>query len=274
MSEGKFDIEVSSVGFLGCGAMASALIKGKFRAEITTAAILDKAQDKSQVFYCTYQFFHMYTQTQVLWGLSKSRSRVSPPVINSKPNWTSTKFPLFLLPVNLVLLSEIKYTTPTHFIQVLFITMYGVARRTAKELPGIFCTTSNVEVVKRSKVLILAVKPHVVESILREISSVFTQDHLLISICAGSYPIRPLIYHTAPYKHPSRLFSLLDLPFFLGITNATMMSSLPAGSRVVRVMPNTPALVSAGASAYALGELCALCSVDGGKIDCVSVCLG
>jgi pyrroline-5-carboxylate reductase len=37
------------------------------------------------------------------------------------------------------------------------------------------------------------------------------------------------------------------------VTLAKLQSGLPAGARTVRVMPNTPALVGAGASGFALG---------------------
>ena len=39
-----------------------------------------------------------------------------------------------------------------------------------------------------------------------------------------------------------------------GVTLAKLEAALPAGARVIRVMPNTPALVGAGASAFALGK--------------------
>jgi pyrroline-5-carboxylate reductase len=39
-----------------------------------------------------------------------------------------------------------------------------------------------------------------------------------------------------------------------GVTIAKLEQGLPAGARVIRVMPNTPALVGAGASAFALGK--------------------
>ncbi|ETN70579.1 putative pyrroline-5-carboxylate reductase [Necator americanus] len=42
----------------------------------------------------------------------------------------------------------------------------------------------------------------------------------------------------------------------LGITIRNIESLLPAKSRVVRVMPNTPAVVRAGASAFAMGSAC------------------
>jgi pyrroline-5-carboxylate reductase len=37
------------------------------------------------------------------------------------------------------------------------------------------------------------------------------------------------------------------------VTIASIAALLPAKTRIVRVMPNTPALVGAGASGYALG---------------------
>ena len=84
-------------------------------------------------------------------------------------------------------------------------------------------TTSNAEVVKFARVLVLAVKPGQVRDVLAEMKNAFTQDHLLISIAAG-------------------------------VSLASLEQALPAGARVIRVMPNTPALVGASASAFALGK--------------------
>jgi pyrroline-5-carboxylate reductase len=84
-------------------------------------------------------------------------------------------------------------------------------------------TASNLEVAKFAKVLILATKPDQVGGVLAEISSAFIKKHLLISIAAG-------------------------------VTLAKLEAGLPAGARVIRVMPNTPALVGEGASAFALGK--------------------
>ena len=84
-------------------------------------------------------------------------------------------------------------------------------------------TASNAEVVKVARVIVLAVKPGQVREVLSEIHGGFTADHVLISIAAG-------------------------------VTLATLENGLPAGARVIRVMPNTPALVSASASAFALGK--------------------
>lgn len=80
---------------------------------------------------------------------------------------------------------------------------------------------SNSEVAADSDILILAVKPGHVGEVLESIRSDFSKQ-LLISIAAG-------------------------------VTLAKLEAGLPAGSRVVRVMPNTPALVGCGAAAYALG---------------------
>ena len=84
--------------------------------------------------------------------------------------------------------------------------------------------TANLPAAQTANVLILATKPDQVAAVLAEIADVFGQDHnlLLISIAAG-------------------------------VTLARLEGALPMGTRVIRVMPNTPALVGAGASAYALG---------------------
>jgi pyrroline-5-carboxylate reductase len=83
-------------------------------------------------------------------------------------------------------------------------------------------TTSNLDVAKFAGVIVLATKPDQVATALAEIQTAFSSKQLLISIAAG-------------------------------VTLAKLEKALPAGARVIRVMPNTPALVGAGASAYALG---------------------
>lgn len=88
---------------------------------------------------------------------------------------------------------------------------------------GAKTTASNAEVVKFANVLILAVKPDQVSGVLADIRDHFTEKHLLISIAAG-VPI------------------------------AKLEAGLGGNARVIRVMPNTPALVGASASAYALGK--------------------
>jgi pyrroline-5-carboxylate reductase len=84
-------------------------------------------------------------------------------------------------------------------------------------------TASNTDVLKFANVVILAVKPNHVADVLAGLRSEFTGNHLLISIAAG-------------------------------VTLAKLEAALPAGARVIRVMPNTPALVGESASAFALGK--------------------
>ena len=98
----------------------------------------------------------------------------------------------------------------------------AAVRSFAQEVGG-KATTSNVEVAKFANVLLLAVKPDQVGSVLAEIRDQFTKDHLLISIAAG-------------------------------VPLAKMESALPANARAIRVMPNTPAIVGQSATAYALGK--------------------
>lgn len=98
----------------------------------------------------------------------------------------------------------------------------AAAEHFAKET-GAKLVASNVEVAKAAKVLILATKPDQVAAVLAEIKPHFTREHVLISIAAG-FPI------------------------------ARLEAGLPEGARVVRVMPNTPALIGLSASAFALGK--------------------
>jgi pyrroline-5-carboxylate reductase len=84
---------------------------------------------------------------------------------------------------------------------------------------GAKTTDSNREVVKFARVLILAVKPDQVNAVLSDIRAQFTQEHLLLSIAAG-------------------------------VPLARLEAGLGAGARLVRVMPNTPALVGTSATAF------------------------
>jgi pyrroline-5-carboxylate reductase len=88
---------------------------------------------------------------------------------------------------------------------------------------GARTTASNVEVAKFARVLLLAVKPDYVAGVLGEIRGEFTKQHLLISIAAG-------------------------------VPLAKLEAGLGESARVIRVMPNTPALVGASATAYAPGK--------------------
>lgn len=95
---------------------------------------------------------------------------------------------------------------------------------------GAKTTAFNPDVVKFATVLILAVKPDQIPAVLAEIRDHFDEKHLLISIAAG-------------------------------VTLARLEEGLGTGARVVRVMPNTPALVGASASAFTPGK--SALTVDG-----------
>ncbi len=98
----------------------------------------------------------------------------------------------------------------------------GARHAFAKET-GANVTADNPEVIHFAPVVILAVKPAQVAEMLGEISRHFTEQHLLVSIAAG-------------------------------VTLKTLSEGLFSEARLIRVMPNTPALVGASATGYALGE--------------------
>jgi pyrroline-5-carboxylate reductase len=84
-------------------------------------------------------------------------------------------------------------------------------------------TSDNAEAVKEATVVVLSIKPQVFPQVLPGLSAALRPEALLVSIAAG-------------------------------ISTRIIERSFPAGSRVVRTMPNTPALVGAGASAIAAGS--------------------
>jgi pyrroline-5-carboxylate reductase len=88
---------------------------------------------------------------------------------------------------------------------------------------GITPSAENKYAVQESDVIVLAVKPQVMPSILEEIAPVINSEKLVISIAAG-------------------------------ITLQTLQRALGDSRRVVRVMPNTPALVLAGAAGISPGK--------------------
>jgi pyrroline-5-carboxylate reductase len=91
----------------------------------------------------------------------------------------------------------------------------------AAEVKGVVRAKSNNDVLERSQVVFLAVKPQSMPSVMRELAGKFSADKLVVSIAAG-------------------------------VTLAKLADGLKT-ERIIRVMPNTPALVGHGASAYSLG---------------------
>lgn len=88
---------------------------------------------------------------------------------------------------------------------------------------GARTVSDNLALLPQVQVILLAVKPDQVLPVLSELRPAFGSQHLLISIAAG-------------------------------VSLARMESALPAGARVVRVMPNTAALVGASATAFSRGR--------------------
>jgi pyrroline-5-carboxylate reductase len=90
------------------------------------------------------------------------------------------------------------------------------------EVTGAKIVAENIEVVSQSDVVILAVKPQQMTDVLAGIRDAVRPNALLVSIAAG-------------------------------VTLNRLAADLPAGQRLIRVMPNTPCLIGRGASAYSLG---------------------
>jgi pyrroline-5-carboxylate reductase len=90
-------------------------------------------------------------------------------------------------------------------------------------LGGIAVTTHNREVVERCSLVVLSVKPQIMDKILREVGEHMKPGTLVVSIAAG-------------------------------VDTETLEGALPEGVRVVRAMPNTPAMVGAGATAISAGK--------------------
>lgn len=88
---------------------------------------------------------------------------------------------------------------------------------------GVVTTTDNHALVKDVDVVVISVKPQVVDKVLGALSADIRPNQLVISVAAG-VPI------------------------------AAMEARLPPATRVIRTMPNTPATALAGATAIAAGS--------------------
>lgn len=88
---------------------------------------------------------------------------------------------------------------------------------------GINFLEDNKDLIIKVDIIIYAVKPLVISKVLGELSHLITEKQIHISVAAG-------------------------------ISIKAIEQFLPKGAPVIRVMPNTPCLVGAGASAYAVGR--------------------
>lgn len=89
---------------------------------------------------------------------------------------------------------------------------------------GAVFASSNSEVVSSCDVIFLAVKPGIVPIVLKEVGGMVDSSKLVVSIAAG-------------------------------VTIESIESKLPSGSKVIRVMPNTPCLVGEMAAGFSAGKL-------------------
>ena len=88
---------------------------------------------------------------------------------------------------------------------------------------GCETTDSNADLLAKAKVVFLAFKPHQLDEATEAVRDQFDESHLVISILAG-------------------------------VRLAKLDVACGGRTRLVRVMPNTPALVGEGACGYALGQ--------------------
>jgi len=97
------------------------------------------------------------------------------------------------------------------------------AREAFSRRTGAVAVEDNAEVARQVETIVVAVKPNQAEPALQKLRGEIKDAHRLVSIAAG-------------------------------VSTARIEKALFDGVRVVRVMPNTPALVGAMAGAYALGR--------------------
>ena len=88
---------------------------------------------------------------------------------------------------------------------------------------GIKVTENNLEVMESCDLVVFAIKPQIAVEVLQEVAGAYSEEKLLVSILAG-------------------------------VTTEGIEKFFQGASRVVRVMPNTPALVGEGASAICRGH--------------------
>ncbi len=119
---------------------------------------------------------------------------------------------------------------------------------------GCNATADGNEVARNSDIIILATKPDGVGKALTDAKPFITKEKLVISICAG-VRVRRNSFSSAAALAVTHAGLHLNAPS-LQVTIAQLESHLDPGSRVVRVMPNTPCTVNAAATGFAPGAAC------------------
>ncbi len=116
-------------------------------------------------------------------------------------------------------------------------------RKGLSDAAGIAVTDKNAALAQFSEVMILAVKPQVMDAVLKELSGMVRPGQLILSIAAG-------------------------------VPLAKLEKALPKNS-IVRVMPNTPALVGKGIAAICAGSRATKAETDiaAAILSCVGKCV-
>lgn len=99
----------------------------------------------------------------------------------------------------------------------------GAKRSAMKRRLGIATASDNAAMVQSAKVVVLAVKPQIIDAVLAELQPVVRRDHVFVSIAAG-------------------------------VPTRRLEDRLGGRARVVRVMPNTPALLGEGMAVAVRGR--------------------
>lgn len=101
--------------------------------------------------------------------------------------------------------------------------LYAPGRERVKEQFGIHVTSDNREVVQKADIIVLSVKPQFYEEVINEIKDVVRETQIVITIAPGK-------------------------------TLAWLAGQFEKNVKIVRTMPNTPALVGAGMTAMCPNE--------------------
>jgi pyrroline-5-carboxylate reductase len=95
-------------------------------------------------------------------------------------------------------------------------------RQSLSDSLGIVAVSDGATAVSAAEIVLLAVKPQILAGVVEALRSSFRPGQLVVSVAAG-------------------------------VSTPSLEACLPAGARVVRAMPNTPALVRAGITALCAG---------------------
>lgn len=101
--------------------------------------------------------------------------------------------------------------------------LYAPSKEKVKETLGIRIADSNIEVVEKAEVVVLSVKPQYYESVITEIKDVVTEKQIIITIAPGK-------------------------------TLDWLRTQFGKNVKIVRTMPNTPAMVLEGMTAACYNE--------------------